>query len=272
MSAVFSSLIDSESRAEFVENYVFDISPTTDESPFFHDHLKLRHLSRIYELVQRKWGFFIQQGYLVPAVFMQVVVIGFILVITPVFFVRRKTKQATGPVLSYFGLIGMGFMFIEISMIQKLILVLEHPTYAVAVVLGSLLVSAGIGSLVGQRFANGPGHLWKITLAISALTGCYIVLIPLWSLFISGGSLLYKAVSVALVLFPLGFMAGMPFPGGIRMLSKLQPDLIPWAWAMNGFFSVLAPALSVMLAMKIGFSGVLWLAAAAYLGLPFPHK
>jgi hypothetical protein len=264
LAGAFAALTDPERRAGFMAEYTFDISPTTDERPFFHDHLRLKYLRETYELVQGKWEFFVQEGYLVPALFIQVALLGLLLVVAPGFALRRRIPERGGSVLVYFALLGIGYMFIEIALIQKSILPLEHPVYAVATVLGTLLVSSGAGSLVGQRF--GTAHLKPVTLALSVVVFCSVIIYPPLVSMISGAPLVIKGMCLFLFLFPLGFLMGMPFPGGVRMLSVRDPSLIPWAWAVNGFFSVIAPVLSVMLAMKLGFSGVLGLAAVAYFG------
>ncbi|MDX1763391.1 MAG: hypothetical protein R3231_03645 [bacterium] len=264
LADAFQALIDSNSRREFMASYIFDISPTTDERPFFHDHLKVRNLFDTYALVQGKWEFFIQEGYLVPAVLAQVVVLGFVLVVLPALTVRQSTQRGGLVILSYFALLGLAYMFIEIALIQKSILLLEHPLHAVAAVLAALLVSSGLGSLAGQRF--GRTQLKIVTLVLPLCITVTAVLFPHFVTFLAGASTMVKALSLCCFLFPSGFLMGIPFPAAVRQLALREPEGIPWAWAINGFFSVVAPIVAVTVAMKIGFGGVLGAGALAYLG------
>lgn len=264
LPAAFAALIDSKGRREFMESYIFDISPTTDERPFFHDHLKLGTLVETYALVQGKWEFFIQEGYLVPIILVQVVLAGLVLVIAPALTVRRSQPGGRIMILSYFALLGMGYMFIEIGLIQKSILLLEHPLHAVAAVLGALLVSSGLGSLAGGRF--GLAQLKTVTLVLPLCITGTAVIFPGFVMVLAGASTLVKVLSLFALLFPSGFLMGMPFPVAVGLLASREPQGIPWAWAINGFFSVVAPIVAIMLARKIGFTSVLGAGALAYLG------
>ncbi len=155
-------------------------------------------------------------------------------------------------------------MLLEIGLIQRLLLALEHPLYSFAFVVTALLLSSGIGSYVSR---NLPGrHLWKAALAAAATGALTFSLVGPFTGFLTGLPVPARGVSVLLFLLPAGFVMGMPFPGGIRHLAGSQRHLIPWAWAVNGFLSVLAPLLAAMLAKKAGFDRVFLLAVLAYLG------
>ena len=260
----FASILDPGRRAAFQRDYLFDITPVRDENPFFHYFLRLKNVRGIYEVMGGKWQYFIEEGYLLPAVFLQVLLLSVILILLPA---MKKGKMAgTGnpgvrPLL-YFVFLGLGFMFVEISLIQKMILPLENPSYAVTTVLTSLLIGSGMGSLLSNRFSalRSPLTLLAITLLIAA----YSLGIPPFSDFIAPQSLLKKAASGFAFLIPLGLPMGIPFPMGMKSLGANTPELIPWAWAVNGCSSVLAPILTIMLAMAVGFQAVMWIGAAAY--------
>ncbi len=154
-------------------------------------------------------------------------------------------------------------MFVETALIQKVILPLDNPSYAVAALLATLLIASGAGSLLGYRFplmgkARPP-------VLIAFLTALYSFLLPALLPIVGAHALPVKLVLVFLLVFPLGFLMGIPFPTGLRTLGETSPLLIPWAWAINGTFSVLAPILAVMLAMIAGFRAVLLAGALAYL-------
>jgi hypothetical protein len=273
----FKNLLNSRTRPLFVSNYLFDIKPVNDENPFFHYYLKLRNIKAIYKVMGGKWQYFIDEGYILPVVFVQVFILSCILILLPVFF---KTGQKTSmgsvsknqierskalklPTLLYFAMLGAGFMFVEITIIQKSILSLENPAYAVATVLTAILVSSGIGSLFSSKFPKLTTPY--LLLALCGLIFAYSLALPHLVNFISPYSLELKIPMTFTALMPLGFFMGIPFPMGIKILGQRDKTLIPWAWAINGCLSVLAPILTIMLAMATGFRTVLWLGALAYL-------
>jgi hypothetical protein len=175
----------------------------------------------------------------------------------------QKREKNLDLKLLYFAFLGLGFMFVEVSLVQKMILPLEMPSYAVAAVLASILVSSGIGSLVSHRVPalRTP----SIAIMISILVMVYSLLLPFLSGIISPHPMVIKFLLVFFILLPLGLLMGIPFPVGLKILGESDETLIPWAWAINGCLSVLAPLLAIMLAMAMGFRSVLWAGAGAYL-------
>jgi hypothetical protein len=142
---------------------------------------------------------------------------------------------------------------------QRFILFLGHPTYAFATTLFALLLFSGLGSMTCPRLP-----LLKMLILLSVAILLYPLLLPhLFQLLLGQGFALRLLASVV-SLAPLGFLMGIPFPGGIALLDRLAPDLIPWAWGINGCLSVLASILSTMLAISFGFSWVLVGASLAY--------
>lgn len=265
-AAAFMSILDPGRRASFQRDYLFDITPVRDESPFFHYFLRLKNLRNIYEVMGGKWQYLIEEGYLLPVVFVQVLLLSIVFILLPAFSKRRKNDNPSNPPsippLLYFAFLGLGFMFVEISLIQRMILPLENPSYAVAAVLTSVLIGSGIGSLLSSRFS--PLRSRFTLLALTLLIAAYSLLVPLFSDFIAPQPLLRKVALGFAFLIPLGLPMGIPFPMGIRNLGEKTPELIPWAWAVNGCASVLAPLLTIMLAMAVGFQTVMWIGAAAY--------
>ena len=160
-------------------------------------------------------------------------------------------------------MLGLGFMFVEVTMIQKSILPLENPSYAFATVLTAILISSGLGSFISSRFTKLKIRYFLLLLGV--LIFLYSIILPLFLNIISPYSLALKIPMVFIVLMPLGFFMGIPFPMGMKLLGQKNEALIPWAWAVNGCLSVLAPILTIMLAMTMGFKAVMWLGAIAYL-------
>jgi hypothetical protein len=250
-------------RQTFESDYLLDISPVSDEAPFFHYYLRLKNIKAIYEMMGKKWHYFIEEGYLLPVVFIQALVLSIIIILIPAFSKKRVSDVSMAAVLPYFAFLGLAFMFVEISLIQKMMLPLETPSYAVAAVLTSLLISSGIGSLLIHRFLMlRKAH---ILIAITLLVVVYSLLLPSVLNLILPYSIQFKIASVCTILMPLGMLMGIPFPLGLKILGERNPSLIPWAWAINGCLSVLAPILTIMLAMAVGFKIVLWIGAGAYL-------
>jgi hypothetical protein len=263
----FQRLMNKETRDRFINDYLFDIRPVTDEKPFFNYFLKVENMRAIYRLMGEKWQYFIEEGYLLPVLFVQVLVISAVLILLPLITLKRREAVRTElhPLrsLSYFALLGVGYMFVELACIQKMVLVLENPSYAASTVIASILISSGIGSLLGLRVTS-----LKNPFVLLVLAGVIVVtslLLPGTMAAISHHPLLLKIILSFVLFMPAGILMGIPFPLGISLLHTTAPRLIPWAWAVNGCFSVLAPILAVMLALSAGYHLVLFAGAAMYL-------
>lgn len=254
----FASIINPATREEFLDGYVFNVRAVHDDRPFFHYFLRPENIRETHALAGGKWQYFIEEGYLLPFVLIQALVLSLLLIVLPMFQTKRK-RTRPGAVLLYFVLLGTGFMFIEIPLIQKMILPLENPYYAVAGVLASMLISSGLGSLLSQKIRTR-----YMVLALAILIIPYGLLINTLALNLLPFPMPLRFFLVFLLVMPAGVLMGMPFPLGIRLLGERAPGLIPWAWAVNGCFSVLAPLLATMLAMSSGFRSVFLLGAAAY--------
>jgi len=176
--------------------------------------------------------------------------------------------------LLFFLSIGTGFMLVEVGLVQKLGLLLGNPGLSMAVVLASVILSTGLGSLASERaFARGLSFsrvVWLLLgllgLTLLGLDAGVSMLLPL--------PVELKSVAVAAALFPLGFLMGQLFPQGLRRLQAEGEGLVPWAWAVNGASSTVAAGLGVALAPAFGFSAVVLAGAAAYaliLALP-PYR
>jgi hypothetical protein len=275
--SIFRKILNPDARNQFINTYLFDINPVRDENPFFHYYLKLKNIRETYKVMGEKWQYFLEEGYILPAVLIQVLTVSLILILLPAFSGKNRMNLPLSPFskdrirgfdsglsfLPYFLFLGIGFMFVEVSLIHKMILPLENPSYAVATVLTSMLISAGIGSLLSYRisFLRNPLTLMGIPILIVS----YSIFLPILSSVISPHPLMIRILLVFSGFIPLGLLMGIPFPTGLKMLSERNASLIPWAWAINSCFSVLAPILTVMLAVVTGFKTVLWLGALMYL-------
>jgi hypothetical protein len=151
------NLLSPDRRAEFYDNYLFQIKPVTDERPFFYNFFRFGKIKSTFQSLGQKLLPFFQGEFLVPLILIQALVVAFILILLPLLVSRREKRnrglklEISLSVFFYFGLIGMAFMFVEITLIQKFILYLGHPLYSFSVILFSLLFSSGLGSLLSKK-------------------------------------------------------------------------------------------------------------------------
>ena len=167
----------------------------------------------------------------------------------------------------YFIAVGLGYILVEVSLIQRFVLFLGHPTYALTVVVFLMLLSSGMGSLASRRWIADYRWIWRPLCAIVLGILIYTGALPLLLDRMVGAPLPAKLIISAVVLVPLGFAMGMPFPTGLRGLAnKARPDenSIEWAWAMNAASSVLGSVLAIVIAIQFGLNVTLACGAAAY--------
>ena len=276
------ALIGAE-REAFVIRYKFDISPATDERPYFFDFLKWRTLPELMAIRRAGGAGLLELGRVIlVATLIQAMVLSAVLIMAPLWAKGGAlvSSRQFWRVAAYFFALGLAFLFVEIAFIQKFILFLGHPLYAVAVVLTAFLLFAGVGSGVSSRFAERidawhrarPGRgpqLSAIQLSIVgivAVSVLYVLILP--RVF---DSLLYLTegakilVSLGLIA-PLAFFMGMPFPLGLSRVWLGAQPLVPWAWGVNGCASVLSAMLATLIAMTFGFSTVVLAAGILYAG------
>jgi hypothetical protein len=263
-------LLSPPERAKLYKNYLFQIKPVTDNRPFFFNFFKRTKLRATYQAMGKKWLPFLEGEFLPPLLLVQSLIIAFFLILLPVFASRRaknKTRGFSSRIFFYFGLIGMAYMFLEITFIQKFILFLGHPLYSVSIIIFSLLFSSGLGSFYSKKILgqNLKGNLRRSLLVCAGLIVLYLFLIPLFHESLIGFNLTLKIILTFLVIFPLGFLMGFPFPTGVRLLGQGEKRLIPWAWATNAFSSVINSIFALIVAFWGGYNLVLMLGAGGYL-------
>ena len=268
-------------REAFLDTYKFAIAPATDDRPFFHDFFKWRALPELYGLRAQGGAAMLDMGTLIAtATLVQAVALSVLLILAPLALRRHGFAPGArrGRVSLYFLVLGLAFLLIEIAFIQRFTLFLGHPLYAVAVVLAGFLAFAGVGSALAPQMERGFGHraVGVATVGIAAVALGYLAALPpLFAALIAWPDPAKIALSLALIA-PLAALMGMPFPLGIRAAAQEDPDLVPWAWGINGCASVAAALLASLLATRIGFSGVVTLAVVLYLAaalaLPRPTK
>ncbi len=255
----------------FIDDYRFDIRVTTDDRPYFNHFLRL---SRVGELLQQPAGSglaHLDWGYVLLLIALLLALLSsLLLILLPLALLRRRllAEPGWGRVVLFFSAIGIAFLFIEIAFIQRLQLFLGHPVYAVTAVLAGFLASAGVGSFASHWLAQRFGA--RVVLAAVVVTIALWVVQFLWlgpALLEGMGDLplLARFVFSFLLILPLGLAMGMSFALGLQALGERQPALMPWAWGINGCASVVSALLAALLAVDLGFSGLMLLSAALYL-------
>jgi spermidine synthase len=269
----FSDLIASNDPYRFAQSYAYNVSPVTDNAPFFFFTLKARQV--LGEAgVEHGIDWKVNLGVLVLLLVLVIsvaAVLGFL--ILPL--ALRGGRHSPLPLL-YFVAVGLGYILVEISFIQRFVLFLGHPTYALTVVIFLLMLSSGAGSLFSRRWLPRTEMCWMpLVLVILALVANVFLLphvLPAWV----GLKLGYRFVISGLLLVPLGFVMGMPFPTGLRALGARSgldalsgatsaDNAVEWAWAMNAAASVLGSVLAMVIAIQFGLTVTLACGVAAYL-------
>jgi len=244
-----------EERAAYYRNSRLNLAPTTNDQPFFFHFHKWTNLPTL-DAFQPNFLFPTGNFVLIAALIFAAIACIFLIIIPALLAVRGhgQAERFTPAHIAYFCSIGMGFMFLEIALIQRLVQFLGHPTYSLTVTLCALLIFAGIGSLLSARTAaNSSNTVWKLFALL-----CVVMLLE-WAFgyialeqWLTAPLPLRIAMTVAAIA-PLGIVLGMFFPIGLRALSGRLSYAVPLAWAANGSCSVLGTVLAVILATVFGF-------------------
>ena len=269
---------------QFFARYKFDIRPATDDRPYFSHFFRWAHAGELFALRTRGGAGLLELGYLVlVATLLQAMAVSMVLIVTPLWLARRRSRAPTGtgvrllPVLVFFSSIGLAFLFVEIALIQKFVLLLGHPLYAVAVVLSAFLVWAGVGSRLAGHAKLRTRRTWTLRLVVSGIgvfgVG-YLSGLPLLADWLIQLSPMAKIATAFVLIAPIALLMGMPFALGLQALARSEPSPLPWAWAINGCASVIGAVLATVLAIHLGFNAVLILALGLYAlaALTGPHR
>jgi hypothetical protein len=254
-------------RAEFIATYPFDIRPATDDRPYFQNFFRWSVLGEAWRAKDRGGMALLEAGYLLLVTTLaQALLAGVLLIVLPLVVfapVARTGRRVRWQVFAYFTGIGLAFLFVEIAFLQKLVLLVHHPTVALALALATFLLGAGAGSAWSSRVdpARSRDVLVMAVVGIVVLgVVCGVVFDTLIEA-IATWPTAARAVVAAMMLAPLAFCMGLPLPLALR---ELDEPLVPWAWGINGCASVVSAALATLLAVDLGFSAVLWIALGLY--------
>jgi len=250
---------------ELFATYDFDIAPPDDDHPFFTHFFKWSQAGEVLDTIGRTWQPFGGAGFFVLLALLGLSVAGAaLLIMGPLLLMNRSIEGRNSAgmrlwTVAYFGMLGLGFLLVELPLVQQYILLIGRPTTALAVVLFAILLAAGVGSMLSQRM---PWRATAFLLPVVALA--YPLLVEWVSELLLPMPLLVRMAAGAAALVPLGFLMGVMFPRGIAALEQVAPQLVPWAWGINGTASVIAAATAALLALTWGFQLVVTLGAACY--------
>jgi hypothetical protein len=265
----FTELLRGKDPAGFQRSYQFDISPVNDNRPFFFFTVQPRDIWAFFRDASRLSADYKING-AVPLLFglmLVSVAATLVMLALPRFLLGSRLPRGQGVrgFLWYFVFIGAGYILIQVVLVQKFVLFLGHPTYALTVIIFSMLISSGFGSYSSQRLVGDSDRLLSVVLALVGVSVCGLAAVlvqltaggvgwPLWSKF---------AASVLLIA-PPGFLMGIPFPTGLRRLEARSADSVRWAWALNAAASVMGSVAAIILAIYLGLRESLLAGAALY--------
>ncbi len=255
-------------RQTFIDQYPLDISPATDNRPFFFNLILLGDLLDPALSGSGVYRTSMEAIYILFAVIGISAVFATLFILAPLWLGTKRGNLArpSATLLGYIGALGLGFMLVEIPTIQKLTVYLGRPVYSLAVVLFSLLLFSGLGSLWSGRWPADrmAANLRKLFVVLVVVLILHPI-ISIWALKATlGFSLTLRLVIAVALLSILGFLMGIPFPTGIRWAGQKQTAVIPWLWGINGVMSVMGAALATTLAIHLGFQVTLFMAAGVY--------
>jgi len=261
----FTKFILEKDEKQFFENYPFRIEPPTDNEGFFFHMLKLKDFWRVFKFKNIEGGQLhnYYSVFILIAILIIASVLSFFFIFLPLIFRKTKfliPKREALRYILYFAFLGLGFMLIEISLIQRFSIFFGHPIYSISIALFSILLFSGIGSFLTAKLNM------KISKIIFTLifTGIALLIIS-FSLFKIQGSLISKFFLSILFLAPISLFMGMPFPSGINLLDKRDRQIIPWAFGINCMASTIGSVLTLILYINSGFRITFLVALLFYL-------
>jgi hypothetical protein len=249
-----------------------DLTAPTDDRPFFFLQLRLTDPTALWVAAASPDG--VVSGNLRAAstlfgiILLSTVFAAMTILVPSLPSVRQVEARLAWFGSAYFLLIGLGFMFVEIGLIERISIYLGQPAYGLAIGLFGIIVSTGAGSLLALRLSLPRGARLVVW---SGLLGLYLILLPLWFPLLveafAAAALPLRVAVALLAIVPSGLLMGFGFPTGMEIVNRIDPRPTPWFWAVNGAASVLAAGLAIAVSIAFSISVCLWCGAAAYLAL-----
>ncbi len=257
-------------RSDLIADWVYDIRPATDDRPYFYNFFRWGSIPVLREAFGEVWFRKVELGYVaVVAILAEVVLAGGALILLPLLFCRRKEAGPKGGRLAtglYFCLLGLAYMSLEMLLIVRFTHFLGDPILSAGGVVSAFLVLSGFGSLLSRRLFCSIGRAIGVAMVgICALGAVYAFVLPALFAAAASWSIGVRMVVTVLLVMPLAFLMGIPFPSGMQRISQARPAFVPWAWGINGFASVAAPPIGILLAASIGLTWATLLGGGLYL-------
>lgn len=267
LDTIFSDYLSSETPRSFESDYPFNIFPVTDDNPFFYNYFKWTNLTFIFN-DEGDVNLRFPLGNLVILVMF---VFSAITAISFIFYPLMKYKKSglnvpfALPMLAYFSLLGLAYIMIEIILIQRFTLFIGYPSRAIAITIFGMLVFSAFGSLLGKKTVKSIVGLRFLLICLVFTLILYLFGLPHLLRSLLGLSEWVRIVISVILIAPLGLMMGIPFPTGLHQLGIQSQDLMPWAWGVNGVFSVLGSVLVILVSMQSNFTTSFGVATLFYL-------
>ena len=251
-----------EKRSQIVAHHPLDIRPATDNKPFFFQFYYWRDL--LTDLGARGR---LAQLILLVSLF-QVTLLSGLFILYPLY---RKSENVSQPggrtgIFVYFASLGLGFIIVEIALLQKFMIFLGGPAYSMAITLFTILLSSGIGSFLSRNFSKRPFILLATVIPLMVIT------ILVYAFFLDDmiAQLMYlshfmRGLVTVLIIAPLGLLMGMPFPAGLRYVDSFRTELNPWAWGINAFATVVGSSACILISSSLGLRAALIFGSMIYL-------
>ncbi len=275
---VYDTIVNTKDIDAFYASYKSQVAPATDDKPFFNQRAKWSDIGwhsfeDVFSQNNPQAARMALENKPIAEVtliiiLLQSIVLAAVLILIPLFRYSRSglAFDHKWRYLGYFAALGLGFIMIEIAFIQRFTLYLGQPVYTFAVIIAGLLLFTGAGSYLTDKLDITSSKLTKqyLPLLLAVLIITSLLTPALFSATIAW-PLALRIVLTLLLLAPMGILLGMPFPTGIKTVSTLSTEFIPWAWGVNGFFTVIGSVTALILGMMLGFKVVILLACCCYL-------
>jgi predicted membrane-bound spermidine synthase len=266
LDPIFAQIVTTSNPQDFYDRFPLNISPPTDDSPYFFHMLRLRDMADRALWQQGTMTSNMVAVYNLGSLFIIVSLLTVLCIVVPLLMTSKQVNfSGSSPLFIYFLAIGVGFMLVEISQMGRLTVFLGHPTYSLSVVLFSLLLSSGLGSYLTKGISEG--NLQRVMVRLMLLLGILMLfgMVTPWVITVFAASITFiRILAAVFILFPLGLFMGMAFPLGMKLASKRNAEITPWLWGLNGAASVLSSVLAIVIALNFSISISFWCGVVCY--------
>lgn len=267
LDTVYTDYLTAPDPRAFEQAYPFNIYPVTDDNPYFYNYFKWTDLDFSRDENNGDVNLRFPIGNIILIIMLALSLItAFVFIIFPLVRYQRQgiKSQNALPMLAYFSLLGLSYITVEIVLIQRFTLFIGYPTHAITATIFSMLFFSALGSLAAEHLCRTPRQLQMMMIAlVAAIVGYVIALQPILAA-LQQFSDTWRIILTVVIIAPLATLMGMPFPTGIRQLHRGGDMLVPWAWGMNGVFSVIGSVLVILISMVTNFTMALVVAGVLY--------